>query len=64
METTLKSKAHYEIISAFDLRFKCHRLDKEPKAMWVKGRIYEDGYVNDLFLAFRAGVSYGLAVSD
>lgn len=58
----LKSEAHIEMMAMFD-RLKLGRLDKEAKEMWAKGCIYQDGRVNELFLAFRQGVAYGVAVS-
>lgn len=60
---TLKSQAHIEMMAMFD-RLKLGRLDKEAKELWPRGRIYQDGRVNDLFLAFRQGVAYGQAVSQ
>lgn len=56
---TLLSKDHYEMIEFFDRQFSHLRLDKEPKEMWSKGRIYQNGDANDLFLAFRHGAAYG-----
>lgn len=60
---TLLSQDHYELIAMFDRLFKGKRLDKEPKEIWAKGRIYQNGEVNELFLAFRQGVAYGQRVA-
>lgn len=59
---TLKSQAHIEMMAMFE-RLKLGRLDKEPRESWAKERIYQDGRVNELFLAFRQGVAYGEAAS-
>lgn len=58
---TLLSQDHYDLIAMFDKLFKGRRLDKEDKGIWAKGRVYQDGNVNELFLAFRQGVAYGSA---
>jgi uncharacterized protein (UPF0332 family) len=60
---TLTSKEHYDLINFFEKCFKNEgRLDKEDKAMWSKGYVYQNGEVNRLFKAFREGVAYGQAV--
>lgn len=59
----IKTAEHYEIIEFFDRQHSHMRLDKEPKELWVKGNVYQNGEVNALFLAFRAGVAYGKAVA-
>ena len=59
---TIQSADHYEMIEFFDRLFAHLRLDKEPKDMWAKGRIYQNGEANDLFIAFRHGVGYGKSV--
>lgn len=56
---TLHSQDHYEIMEMFERALKPGRTDKEPKSLWAKGHIYQDGQVNNLFLAFRQGVAYG-----
>jgi hypothetical protein len=61
---TLKSQAHYDLIAMFDRLFKGRRLDKEDKSLWAKGRIYQNGEVNELFLAFRQGVAYGQGIAE
>ena len=59
---TIKSKEHIDMIAMFERIF-TGRLDKEPKDIWPKGRIYQDGRMNELFLAFRQGAVYGQAIS-
>lgn len=56
----LNDKEHYDLIAAFE---RCHpgRMDKEDKALWPRGIIYQDGHVNELFLAFRRGYAYSRA---
>lgn len=58
----LKSKEHYELIEMFEREF-VGRFDKEPKELWPKGYIYRDGQLNQLFLAYRRGYSFGKLVS-
>ncbi|MFA5378286.1 MAG: hypothetical protein WC455_21205 [Dehalococcoidia bacterium] len=55
----IKTKEHYDLIAQFERTFKGERLDKEPKDIWSNGRIYQDGKVNSMFLAYRLGYSYG-----
>lgn len=59
MAATLGSKAHSDIMEVFERTFKGMRLDKEAKDVWTKGCIYQNGEVNQLFLAFRIGVEFG-----
>jgi hypothetical protein len=59
---TLFSQAHYDLIEMFDREFKGLRLDKEAKDMWPKGYVYQNGEVNQLFLAYRKGYALGTAV--
>lgn len=61
--SNLLSREHYDLIDMFDRLYKGHRLDKEAKAMWPRGYVYQNGEVNDLFLAFRQGVAFGQALN-
>ena len=60
----LKSQEHYDLIANFDRTFKGERLDKEPKDLWPKGVVYQDGRVNALFDAFRKGYALHKALSN
>ncbi len=51
------SQEHYNMMADFERQFPGNRFDKEPKAMWAKKAIYQNGEVNNMFLAFRAGYS-------
>lgn len=53
----LYDKEHYEIMTAFE-RSHSGRFEKEDKSLWPKGVIYQDGHMNELFLAFRHGCAY------
>lgn len=55
----LHTKEHYDLMAKFERDFKHERLDKEDKELWSKGRIYQSGAVNSLFLAYRLGYSFG-----
>ena len=53
----LNTKEHNDLMAAFEQQHS-GRLDKEDKALWPKGVIYQDGHVNELFLAFRRGYAF------
>ncbi len=55
----LNTSEHQELIAAFE-KLKPGRLDKEDKALWAKGHVYQDGHVNNLFLMFRQGHAHGV----
>jgi uncharacterized membrane protein len=59
---SLFSHEHYALMAQFEQQFKGKRLDREDKSYWPKGIIYQDGAVNELFLAFRRGAAYGEAI--
>jgi len=56
----LNNKEHYDLMAAFE-RQHSGRMDREDKSLWRRGVIYQDGHVNDLFLAFRRGYAYSQA---
>ena len=56
---SLFSREHYELLSQFEREFKHSRLDKETKDLWPKGIVFQDGHVNELFLAYRKGHAFG-----
>lgn len=60
----LFSQEHYDLMDVFERQFKHRRLDKEQKELWPKGVIYQDGHVNELFLAYRSGFAYGKHVGQ
>lgn len=51
----INSQEHEEIIADFEKQFCGLRIDKEPRELWPKQNIYQNGEANALFLAFRAG---------
>jgi hypothetical protein len=57
----LKTQEHQDLISMFERTFK-GRFDKNPKQYWAMGQIYQDGTLNELFLAYRHGYAYGKAI--
>ena len=59
----LKTKEYYELLLRFDREYKSLRLDKEPKELWSKGAVYQDGLVNRLFCAYQKGYALGKAVA-
>lgn len=59
----IHDKEHYELMEQFEKNYKGRRFDKEPKELWgTLKRIYQDGLVNELFLAYRLGYSLGKVV--
>jgi hypothetical protein len=58
---TLFSKDHYDLMSMFEHEFRGFRLDREDKALWAKGNVYQSGETNNLFLAYRKGHALGVA---
>lgn len=60
---TITSRDHYEMMEMFEKEFSGYRLDREDKAYWPKGNVYQAGETNALFLAYRRGVSYGRATA-
>jgi uncharacterized membrane protein len=58
-------KAFYDLLAMFEKIAKQKfygRLDREDKELWNQGIIYQDGRINELFVAFRLG--YALAQSE
>lgn len=59
----LKTQEHADLMAMFEREFKGRRLDKETKAMWPMGVIYQDGQINQLFDAYRRGYAYAKALN-
>jgi hypothetical protein len=57
----LKTQEHIDLIAMFEKEFS-GRFDKQSKSLWPMGRIYQDGQVNEQFLAYRKGYAFGKAV--
>ena len=57
----IHTQEHIDMIAMFE---KDHRgrFDKEPKSLWPMGRVYQDGQLNELFLAYRRGYALARAV--
>lgn len=55
----LLTQEHYDLMKMFEKEFKGMRHDKESKDLWPRGIIYQDGNVNNLFLAYRKGYAMG-----
>ena len=60
---SIKSKDHQDLMAMFEKIFAGRRLDKEDKGLWPGGNVYQNGEVNELFLAFRHGCAYGISIS-
>jgi hypothetical protein len=60
----IKDKEHQELLEMFEKEYKHLRKDKENKNSWSKGRFYQDGNCNELFLAYRKGYAFGKAISN
>jgi hypothetical protein len=61
-EMELKTQEHIDLMAQFEKQFRGRRLDREAKEFWAKQRIYQDGQVNELFLAFRQGYALAKAI--
>lgn len=57
----LKTQEHIDLIAMFEREFS-GRFDKESKDLWTMGRIYQDGQLNEIFLAYRRGYAFGKAI--
>jgi hypothetical protein len=59
----LNTQEHIDLIAMFEREpeYKGRRLDKESKASWARGVIYQDATLNELFLAYRRGYAFGKA---
>lgn len=57
----LGTQEHIDVMSSFESWYAGRNLSKAPKEDWPKGTIYLDTFVNELFLAFRKGASFGKA---
>lgn len=55
----LNSREHYNLMDQFEIQNRGLRLDREQRALWPRGIIYQNGEVNSLFLAFRKGYALG-----
>lgn len=60
----LKSQEHYSLMEMFEKTYHHLRLDREPKEWWARGRVYQSGEVNELFLAYRRGYALGKVVGQ
>lgn len=57
----IHTQEHIDLMAMFE-REHSGRKDKEPKNLWPMGRIYQDGQINKLFLAYRKGYALARAV--
>lgn len=63
----LKTQEHIDLINQFEKIYPKHargsfRLDREDKALWAGGHIYQHGPTNDAFLLYRIGYAFGVTV--
>lgn len=59
----IHTKEHHELMEHFERVYRGEgRFDREDKAMWPRGAVYQDGAVNKLFLAFRHGYSVATCI--
>lgn len=56
------SKEFYELLEQFEKQYRHLRLDREDTTLWPRSHIYQNGEVNQLFLAFRRGYFLGKSV--
>lgn len=53
----IRTKEHYDILTAFEKSHSGLRFDKEPYELWSKGVVYQNGEVNKLYGLFMLGYS-------
>ena len=58
----LNTLEHIELMQMFEKEYTGFRNDKEPKDLWPKGIVYQDGKANEIFLAYRRGYAYGKVI--
>jgi len=59
---TIKTQEHSDVMAQFERESKGMRLDRELKDYWPLGRVYQDGHVNEVFLAYRRGYALAKAI--
>lgn len=59
----LHTKEHIDLMKQFEKDYKFRQPAKEDKSLWLKGHIYQNGEINNLFKAYRAGYSLGKAIA-
>lgn len=57
----IHTQEHADLIAMFERTFS-GRFDKEDKSLWKIGHVYQDGRLNQLFIAYRHGYAYGKAL--
>ncbi len=55
---TLLGQEHYDLMAQFERDTKYGPFAREEKAMWPKGYVYQNGEVNQRFLAYRSGYAF------
>lgn len=61
----LMTKEHDDLMAGFERDHKHRLLAREKdKENWKRGNVYEDGHVNELFLAYRKGYALGTVSGD
>lgn len=59
----LASKEHVDLMDMFEREYRHMRLDREDQSLWSKGNVYQSGETNELFLAYRRGYAFAMAVA-
>lgn len=59
----LLDKEHYDLMEIFESD-RGFSLTKEPKRLWAQGHVYQNGHINDQFIAFRKGYAYGKTLNE
>ena len=53
------SKEHYDILDQFERNYRDLNTSREDKFWWIKGIVYQDDLVNQLYKAYISGYSFG-----
>lgn len=59
---TLYSQEHYDLMEQFEREHSKRRIERENKELWAQGHVYQNADINALFLAYRRGYAYGVAL--
>lgn len=60
----INDREHYELMMQFEKSFPGNCYDREPKKLWQKGIIYENGKVNELFIVYRMGYAHRTCIAN
>ena len=60
----INDREHYELMMQFEKSFPGNCYDREPKKLWAKGIIYENGIINEFFIKYRMGYAHRTCIAN